>query len=81
MKKYILSIIGLFIFPTHAFMKIISDPNQIGNITPNGSWFSGGSMTLIGILTMIQSFLLKAVLPLVVVGTALYVAYHLLTAE
>jgi hypothetical protein len=39
------------------------------------------SMTLIGVLSLIQSILLKVVLPILVVGTALYVAYLLFTAD
>ena len=36
---------------------------------------------MIDFLTLIQSILLKVLLPLLVVGTALYVAYQLFTAE
>jgi hypothetical protein len=42
---------------------------------------SGSSITLISILTLIQSVLLKVVLPIIVVGASLYIAYELFTAE
>lgn len=40
-----------------------------------------GSKSVINVLSIIQSVLLKVVLPIVVVGTALYVAYELFTAD
>ncbi len=39
------------------------------------------STTPIAILTIIQSFLLKVVLPIIVVWAALYIAYELFSAE
>lgn len=42
---------------------------------------SDGSVTPIAILTIIQSFLLKVVLPIVIVGASLYIAYELFTAD
>jgi Type IV secretion system pilin len=54
------------------------------NILPeessNVSIISSG-MTLEGLLTLIQSLLLKVALPLILVGASLYIAYELFTAE
>ena len=36
---------------------------------------------LIQVLTLVQSVLLKVVLPIIVVGASLYIAYELFTAE
>ncbi|MBX9809466.1 hypothetical protein K2X92_03705 [Candidatus Gracilibacteria bacterium] len=51
--------------------------------TKSGTLFviSSNGMTPIAILTLIQSFLLKVLLPVVVIGASLYIAYELFTAE
>ncbi|MFZ2255823.1 MAG: hypothetical protein WAW59_08145 [Patescibacteria group bacterium] len=38
-------------------------------------------LTLIGVLSLIQSILLKVALPIVIIGGSLYIAYELFTAE
>ena len=38
-------------------------------------------VNLIQVLTLVQSVLLKVVLPIIVVGASLYIAYELFTAE
>lgn len=47
---------------------------------PDGTIISE-PMTVIGVLSLIQSFLLKVLLPIVLIGSMLYVAYELFTAE
>lgn len=49
-------------------------------VNPNGSLGVNG-WTMSSLLSYGEQFLLKAVLPLTVVGVALYVGYHLVTAE
>lgn len=39
------------------------------------------NLTFIQILTLIQWFLLKALLPVVLIGASIYIAYELFTAE
>ena len=49
---------------------------------PDGSILNPGeSTTLISLLTLVQSVLLKVVLPIIVVGASLYIAYELFTAD
>ena len=48
---------------------------------PIGTILNDDSLELIGILTIIQWVLLKVVLPIVVIGGSLYIAYELFTAE
>ncbi len=42
---------------------------------------TGSGINPIQILTLIQAILLKVLLPIVVVGASLYIAYELFTAE
>ena len=57
---------------------------------PDGLWFWGeypeGTilsdwLTAIWVLSFIQSLLLKLVLPVILIGSSLYIAYELFTAE
>jgi hypothetical protein len=81
MKKYVISILALIFFSTVNFVNAIG-LDDIGFWTaPQGSILDWWWVTLIGVLTLIQWILLRAVLPIIVVWTALYIAYHLLTAE
>ena len=48
---------------------------------PNGSILNADEVTLTDVLTLVQAILLKLVLPVIVVGAGLYIAYQLLTAE
>lgn len=58
---------------------------DIGFKTPvEGSIFknaNGNDWSLISLLSFVEEILLKVALPLVLVGTFLYLAYQLLTAE
>ena len=47
----------------------------------NSDIISSSGKDPISLLTLIQSFLLKVVLPIVVIGASLYIAYELFTAE
>lgn len=77
MRKYLLF---LLLFPMRIFA--ITTDEIFQPITPPGTIINNSdSWSLIRILSYGEEFLLKVVLPLVVVGTALYVAYELLTAE
>lgn len=81
MKKYFLPILALAFFSPITFVSAIG-LDDLGFWTPpDGSILVSQNLTLIGVLTLIQGILLKAVLPIIVVWTALYIAYHLLTAE
>lgn len=42
---------------------------------------SDGNTTFVNILSLVQSFLLRVVVPVIVVGAALYIAYELFTAD
>lgn len=55
-----------------------SDIRNLGSV--EWSILSGWN-SIIWVITIIQSFLLKVVLPIVVVGASLYIAYELFTAE
>jgi hypothetical protein len=48
---------------------------------PEESYKIASSTGIIGALSLIQAILLKLVLPLVIVGASLYIAYQLFTAE
>jgi hypothetical protein len=57
---------------------------DVMNILPGASGdvsIISSGMTLEGLLTLIQSLLLKVALPLILVGASLYIAYELFTAE
>lgn len=58
-------------------------PSQIGfsGEYPDGTIVHDSNITLIGILWLIQWFLLKVALPILLVGTSIYIAYELFTAE
>ncbi len=58
----------------------MSDIGFQGNV-PGGSILKWDWVSLIAILTLIQSFLLKVVLPIIVIGASLYIAYELFTAD
>lgn len=48
---------------------------------PEGTILTDTSLGIVGLLSLAQSILLKVVLPIVLVGSALYIAYQLFTAE
>lgn len=67
----------------HSFVMFAGDvPSDVGfgGDYPDGT-IASGSITVIGVLSLIQSILLKVVLPIVLIGSMLYVAYELFTAE
>jgi hypothetical protein len=70
----------LFCITLSCFPFLISAEEYRSDIHPsNGLGISG--WTLEQVLSYGEKFLLQAVLPLIVVGVALYVGYHLLTAS
>ncbi len=75
--KYIFS---LFISFLIIFSDALAAPVTSGIETPHDA-IRDRSWDLIGIFTFIESFLLKAALPLIVVGAFLYIAWELLTAD
>ena len=52
-----------------------------GGRVDNGSIINWDGTTIIGILTLVQSILLKVVLPIIVIWASLQIAYELFTAE
>lgn len=70
--KYIFLLIALIPFQLFAI------PSS--EVDPKGSLGLAG-WTLSRFLSYAEGFLLKAVLPITVVGVTLYVGYHLVTAE
>lgn len=77
MKKMFYIIILFISQPIFAFADKAKTGIDLGekNLIKNQSW------ELTDILSYGEQFLLKVVLPLVVIGTFLYIAYELLTAE
>ncbi len=70
--KYFFSLIALI--PVHIFAVPSTEISPAGGLGLAG-W------TLSRFFSYTEEFLLKAVLPITVVGVALYVGYHLVTAE
>lgn len=77
----VLSVLLTFFLSIGRVFAEISRDDLMSHGAPNGTIFSNTSGGVIGILTLVQSALLKVVLPLVLVGSALYIAYQLFTAE
>lgn len=48
---------------------------------PTGTTLDQNGVTLIWLISLTQAILLKVVLPVLLIGTSLYVAYELFTAE
>jgi hypothetical protein len=71
-----------FLFSFESFAATVGR-EDIGFSTkaPDGSILNADEITLVDILTLIQAVLLKLVLPVIIVGAGLYIAYQLLTAE
>ncbi len=84
--KSIYTIQGLFMILffaiTHKSVTATPADSRLFVGTPTGD---PSIMTAVGspvvILTMVQSILLKVVIPVIVVGASLYIAYELFTAE
>jgi hypothetical protein len=85
MKKHILTYIGFLIVFLNSVSEICSAAEppslKVKGEYPTGTILNNDSLGLIGILSLIQWILLKVVLPIVVVGGSLYIAYELFTAE
>lgn len=80
MVRIIFSFISIILWLESAFAVT---PLTTG-VEPTNSLFSGGSGNgwwLIELLGKAEEFLLKVALPLVIIGTALYIAYELFLAE
>jgi hypothetical protein len=80
MQKIPLIIISYLLYLDTALAISKTDIGFNGDIS-NGSILKSSGNTFISILTLIQSVLLKVVLPIIVVGASLYIAYELFTAE
>lgn len=76
LSRLFTSVAILFATTIPVFAKLgIGDQPQ-NSILKNASWW-----TFLDFLAFIEAFLLKVVLPLVIIGTFLYVAYKLFLAE
>lgn len=80
MKRLFFILASWFLFFGQSYAISESQIREVGS--PEWSILSsGGWLTIVSVITIIQSFLLKVVLPIVVVGASLYIAYELFTAE
>lgn len=79
MKKIFFPIISIILSFQNTFAIRASDILDHG--TPDGTILKSSTLGISGILSLIQAVLLKVVLPIVIVGASLYVAYQLFTAE
>lgn len=66
---------------THLVSANISENDLYSRGNSPHQIIDSNSVGFVQILTMIQSILLRVVLPLVVIGTGLYIAYELFTAD
>jgi hypothetical protein len=82
-KSFFISI--TFLLSLLSFTPIFAiDENDVRKILPGASGdvsIISANMTLIWLLNLIQTLLLKVALPLILVGASLYIAYELFTAE
>jgi hypothetical protein len=78
MSRILSSIFIIIAWQSQAFANA---PDEILLGKPKGAIVNDTIAGPIGILTLIQSVLLKVVLPVIVVGASLYIAYTLFTAE
>ena len=70
------------VFLTFIYEWVLAAPNELMLWTLNSSIINASSVSEpVVILTLIQSILLKVVLPVIVVGASLYIAYELFTAD
>jgi hypothetical protein len=69
-------------FFTLVYDNILAAPDELLLWTLNTSILNASSVSEpVVILTLIQSILLKVVLPVIIVGSSLYIAYELFTAD
>lgn len=82
MNFFIRIAVSVLLFLPLAFAYASSVPSDVGFswVYPTGTIASGG-LNIIGVLSLIQSILLKVILPIVVIWASLYIAYELFTAE
>ncbi|MBS9784291.1 hypothetical protein KGV55_02995 [Candidatus Gracilibacteria bacterium] len=82
--KFLFALFALFASLTSSVFAIKKE-DITGVINPEGSIkvgaSDGGQKTVESLLSFIQEFLLYTVLPVVVVGSALWIAYELFTAD
>ncbi len=76
MKNLLSLTLSFFLLTHYAFAQKIG----IGAL-PDNSLITTTGWGLIDILTFMESFLLKVVLPIIIIGSALYIAYELFLAE
>ena len=85
MQRIFFILVSVLLSLEYTFAVVITDKDigftRNGNNLPDGSILTSNGITLIKVLTLVQSVLLKVVLPIVVVGASLYIAYELFTAE
>ena len=79
MKKIFFSFISIFLSFQNTFA--LGQSDFTNHPAPDGTIWQSTNMTIPGVLSLIQAILLKVVLPIVIVGASLYVAYQLFTAE
>ena len=70
----------LLLFSHQAFALAVSEPIKT-DVKTTHDLITNRSLLFVDILSLAESFLLKVALPLVIIGTFLYVAWELLTAE
>lgn len=85
---YIMKRIYLFLVivctSTHTLFASISiSPGDIGfgGMGDNGSILKSDGISIIAVLSLGQSVLLRLILPIVIIGASLYIAYELFTAD
>lgn len=79
MKSLFYSIIASMCY-MHSVLAYVPDELKLGE-SKNSNIIDSQGVTLVGILTLIQSILLKWILPVVVIWASLYIAYELFTAD
>ena len=78
--KSLFLIIVAYIMLAESALAYVPDQLILGE-SRNSNIISSDGVTFIGVLTLIQSILLKGVLPVVVIWASLYIAYELFTAD
>lgn len=78
MKNIFITIFLLLAAPT---LFAANTPDELKLGSGNGSIFSWVDVQLVSLLTLIQSLLVKLILPIVIIWGSLYIAYELFTAD
>lgn len=79
MKRFLFTLIAILFSLNSVFAETYE--NGFWKEKPQWTALDAWWLTLIWALSIIQAFLLKVVLPVVVIGSSLYIAYELLTAD